>query len=148
MANYPDASHLSAKAQKRNADILRADAERGKGEGGAAKARQRKAKPEKELHDEIVSRLQELGYKVAYFRPAKVLRGGVEKYETPIGGDGKGYPDITAVGHNRVLVLELKSETGTVKPEQLNWLRAWQTVPGATVMVVRPSTWKDLEPLL
>ena len=109
-----------------------------------------RGRPEGELQDQIVERLQAFGYLVAYFRPAKVMRGGVEKYETPVGGDGAGWPDVVAVhpATGKALVLELKSEDGRVAEAQLEWLRAWQGVQGATVMVVRPSSWRDLEQLL
>lgn len=114
------------------------------------KERKPRGRPEGELQDEVIDHLQQLGYLVAHFRPAKVMRGGVEKYETPIGADGKGWPDLVAVHPmtKRVLVAELKSESGTVKEPQLEWLRAWQGVPGAIVTVLRPSSWDDLKGLL
>lgn len=112
--------------------------------------KKRKARPEGELQDEIVERLQTLDFLVAHFRPAKVMRAGIEKYETPVGGDGAGWPDIVAVNPvtGQCLVLELKSETGTVSDAQLEWLKAWTAVQGVTAMVIRPSSWQDFERLL
>ena len=131
--------HMHPSVRARNAHLEPTPAE---------KSKRVKGRLEGELQDQIVARLQELGYKVAFFRPARVVRGGVEIYETPVGGDGVGWPDIVALKDGRAIVLELKSETGTVKDEQIEWLRVWAQVPGATVMVIRTDSWRDLEPLL
>ncbi len=112
------------------------------------KERKPRGRPEGELQDEIVSDLQRLGYLGAFFRPARVMRSGKETYETPVGGDGAGWPDVVAVGHGRVIVLECKSSTGRLGDAQLEWLRSWQQVPGATVSVVRPDNWPELRALL
>lgn len=106
------------------------------------------ATPENDLQDIVMADLEAAGYMRAHFRPAKVMRGGKETYRTPVQGDGTGFPDIIAVKDGRMLVLELKSETGKVRPEQLNWLRTMRDVPGTTVLVVRPGTWNDLRSLL
>jgi hypothetical protein len=83
-----------------------------------------------------------LGYRVAHFAPARVTRRGVEKYETPVRGDGKGFPDLvlakaTADGP-RVLLIELKAEAGVLSEHQ----RAWAEAAG--VLVFRPSQWESI----
>lgn len=132
--------NLSPAARARNAELLEPPV--------ARTLKERRGRPEGELQDQVIADLQDLGYKVAHFRPARVMRGSQEVYETPIGADGKGWPDLVAVGHGRVIVLECKSSSGTVKPEQLAWLRVWQGVPGATVSVVRRDNWDELRSLL
>lgn len=56
-----------------------------------------------------------------------------------------GYPDLTALRGNRCLVLELKSATGLLTPEQQTWLAAWRRILGVEVQVWRPA---DLEQAL
>jgi hypothetical protein len=107
--------------------------------------RGRKGRPEAELQDEIISHLQGLGYVCAHFRPARVMRGGKEMYETPVAAEGKGFPDIMAVRLGTALAIEVKSEEGVLREEQVMWLSAWGSVPGVTAMVIRPSSWRDVK---
>jgi hypothetical protein len=107
--------------------------------------RGRKGRPETELQDEIISHLQGLGYVCAHFRPARVMRGGQEIYETPVAADGKGFCDIMAVRLGTALAIEVKSEEGVLREEQAMWLSAWGSVPGVTAMVIRPSSWRDVK---
>ena len=114
------------------------------------KLKRRKGRPEKDLQDTVIAHLQTLGYLVAHFRPARVMRAGVEVYETPVGADGSGFPDIIAVHpeNGACLALELKSSSGRVSDAQLEWLRAFTKVPSVTTLVVTPETWAHLEALL
>lgn len=79
---------------------------------------------ERELQDAVIECAQLLGWRVAHFRPARVMRGGRETWETPIAADGKGYPDLTLVHrrHRRLLFVELKAENGRLSDEQSRWL--------------------------
>jgi hypothetical protein len=58
-----------------------------------------------------------------------------------------GYPDLTCVRGDRILWLELKTETGRLSQAQANWLAALGTA-GGSVHVVRPPDWPWLEELL
>ena len=58
-------------------------------------------------------------------RPARVLRGGKEIYETPYAGQ-KGFLDYLALRPPRILVVELKDETKEMSPEQSEWFRLWE----------------------
>jgi hypothetical protein len=60
------------------------------------------------------------GWAYCHFRPARVIRNGVEKYETPIGGDGKGFVDMLLV-RDRILFRELKAGKNGLTPEQEFW---------------------------
>lgn len=50
-----------------------------------------------------------------------------------------GFPDLVIVG-NRVIFVELKTETGRIRPEQQTWLNRLRDA-GATAAVWRPSDW-------
>jgi VRR-NUC domain-containing protein len=96
---------------------------------------------ERELQTAVIECAQLLGYHVAHFRPARVMRGGREIYETPVDADGKGFPDLVLVhpggGH---LVRELKSAVGRVSPEQAVWLELFKRA-GVDTGVWRPADW-------
>lgn len=110
--------------------------------GVAETLRGRRGRPEGELQDEVIEVLQMRGYKVAHFRAAQTTQG----WRTPVEADGAGFPDLIAVRTNpapHLLVIELKSETGTVSEAQNQWLTAFTRVPGAQVLLLRPSSWRD-----
>lgn len=95
---------------------------------------------ERQLQDAILEMAGALGWRRAHFRPARVMRGGREIYETPIDGDGKGFPDLILLRGDRLIVAELKSEAGSVAEEQEAWLGAFREA-GALVAVWRPRDW-------
>lgn len=66
---------------------------------------------ERDLQNAVIQCAQLLGWRVAHFRPARVMRGGREIYETPIAADGKGFPDLVLVNrrHRRLMFVELKA---------------------------------------
>jgi hypothetical protein len=74
------------------------------------------------------------GWRVAHFRPCKTGRG----WRTPVQADGAGFPDLVLVGRGRVIVAELKRETGRATPDQLAWLAAF-TDAGVESVVWTPS---------
>lgn len=96
----------------------------------------------------VIKLAQYLGWKVAHFRGVRVLRanGGI-RYQTPVQGDGKGFPDLVLVRRNRLIFAELKSDTGKLSPEQRQWLEALKAT-GAEVYVWRMSDWDDIQALL
>lgn len=77
--------------------------------------------------------------RIAHFRPAKVVRGGVEKYETPIAEDGKGFLDLEIV-LDRLLKVELKFGNNVASDEQLEWLAAYEEA-GVEAYVWWPNNW-------
>lgn len=76
---------------------------------------------------------------VAHFRAAMTKRG---RWVTPVGADGKGYPDLTAVGPGGVIWRELKTDTGRLSDEQRLWIRRLVEA-GADVAVWRPRDLAD-----
>jgi hypothetical protein len=81
------------------------------------------------------------GWRTLHIRPA---RGADGSWRTPIGGDGKGWPDLTLVRPPRLLFVELKSETGTLRPEQREWLDVLRRLPQAEVFLWTPDDWGTL----
>jgi hypothetical protein len=56
-----------------------------------------------------------------------------------------GFPDIIAVGYDRLLAIECKREGQHPTPEQDDWLSELAYVPGVACYVVRPSDWLNGE---
>lgn len=83
------------------------------------------------------------GWRVAHFRPAQNARGD---HRTPVAGDGKGFPDLVLV-RDRVLFIELKTSTGQLTRDQLDWGGALLKA-GATWARWRPEDWPDIEAAL
>lgn len=87
------------------------------------------------------------GWRCAHFRTAMNARG---KYQTPVGADGKGWPDLVLCHRDRRVVLfrELKTDVGRCSPEQLRWLNELAEA-GQDAAVWRPSDWDtDIVPTL
>lgn len=97
---------------------------------------------ERELQDAVIELAQTLGWRVAHFRPARVKRGGREIYETPVSADGRGFPDLVMARGPRVVIAELKSSTGKLRPDQELWVAAFRQTSIET-FVWEPSRWLD-----
>lgn len=97
-----------------------------------------RAMSEEALQQHVLNAMRELRWRTAHFRPAKTEKG----WRTAVAGDGKGFPDIIAVKGHRLVVAELKSEIGTLEPDQDAWLAFFRNT-AAEVYVWRPSHWLD-----
>ncbi len=75
------------------------------------------------------------GWKVAGFRTAQVGKS----WQTPVRHDAKGWPDLVLV-RDRVMFVELKTDTGRLSKEQDAWIRMLEEA-GQEVYVWRPSDW-------
>jgi len=84
------------------------------------------------------------GWRVAHFRPSRTVTG----WRTAVEADGAGFPDLTMTRSGRLIVAELKSETGRVTPAQLAWLSELSAVPGVEVHLWRPSDWARVQRVL
>jgi hypothetical protein len=64
------------------------------------------------------------GWRVAHFRPARTAGG----WATAVQADGAGFPDLVLVRGPELLLVELKTDRGRVRPEQREWLDAFEQV--------------------
>ena len=94
---------------------------------------------EKQFQKQVIEFAQLRKWKVAHFRPARVMVNGKETWRTPVSGDGEGFPDLILARRGKVLFRELKAESGKASPEQLAWL---YEVGGK---IWRPSMWAMIE---
>jgi VRR-NUC domain len=95
--------------------------------------------------DAVLAVAKLAGWRTLHIRPARRADGS---WRTPIGGDGKGWPDLTLVRPPRLLFAELKSETGTLRPEQREWLDVLRLLPQAEVFLWTPADWNLLVEVL
>lgn len=92
---------------------------------------------EKSLTELVKTALRGTGWLSAHFHDSRrQVKPGV------FIGDAaaKGFPDIVAVRGPRLLVAELKSDKGTFRDGQQEWLDAFANL-GAEVFVWRPEHW-------
>lgn len=74
-----------------------------------------------EFIEQIVQLGHLLGWAVAFFRPARTMRG----WRTPVGGDGQGWFDLVLV-RERVIFAEIKIPPDKLTPAQEEWLRRYE----------------------
>lgn len=74
---------------------------------------------EDDLQARVIDLAQLHGWRVAHFRAARTGRG----WRTPVEGD-PGFPDLVLARGGRVILAELKSDTGRVEDTQHAWLFA------------------------
>jgi hypothetical protein len=94
------------------------------------------------LQEAVIGCARTFGWRVAHFRPARVMRGGKETWETPVSADGKGFPDLVLVRGGRLIFAELKSTTGKTSADQDAWLAELRLACPETY-VWEPSRWLD-----
>ncbi len=80
------------------------------------------------------------GWQSSHFRPAMLKNG---QWRTAVSGDGKGFPDIVLV-RERVIFIELKTESGKLSPEQEQWIAVLKKAK-QEVYVWRPNQWQEIE---
>ena len=88
--------------------------------------------PEAYWQEQVVDVAHLYGWRVAHFRTAQ--QGG--RYLTPVGADGKGFPDLVLV-RERVIYAELKAAAGALRPDQRVWRQALEDA-GCEVYVWKP----------
>jgi len=111
------------------------------------RVRKRASMRESEFQLQVIEYAQIHKWRVAHFRPGRVLRGGKEIYETPIGADGRGFPDLLMLRGERAIVAELKIPPNDTTPEQDDWLKSFNAAH-VTAVVWRPDDWPEIERVL
>lgn len=94
---------------------------------------------EREFQHQVIQLAHILGFTVAHFRPAKTTKG----WRTPVGADGKGFPDLVLAGHDKILFRELKTTTGRLSADQVAWGETLQK-HGADYAVWTPNDWPQI----
>lgn len=84
---------------------------------------------ERQLQDGIVAAARRLGYLV--YHPFDSRRSE------------PGYPDLTIVGHGKILFIECKSITGRPSAAQWKWIRTIRET-GQEVFIVIPADYDDV----
>jgi hypothetical protein len=79
------------------------------------------------------------GWRIHHDRPAMTFKG----YRTAVQGH-KGFPDILLVKPPRILVIECKSTSEKVSPEQYDWISDFKDC-GITTMIARPCDWDNIQ---
>ena len=90
---------------------------------------------ERDFSSSIEATLRLTGWRWAHFRAARTLHG----WTTPLSGDA-GFPDLVAVRDGRLVLAELKTDAGRVRPEQRAWLDDLEAT-AAEVYLWRPRDW-------
>jgi hypothetical protein len=98
---------------------------------------------EADLQSAVIDLAHILGWRIAHFRSVPVRHGDRTVYETPVQADGGGFPDLVLC-RDRVLFVELKSDTGRLSVAQQDWLFALGAA-GAERYVWFPYHWRDGE---
>ena len=103
---------------------------------------------EAEFQQQVIDYAHLQGWRVAWFRPVRVQRAdGTVYYETPVGADGTGWPDLILVREGRGIAWELKSQHGSPSSAQIEWLNEFDAV-GFETGIMRPSHWDQIEEAL
>ena len=105
---------------------------------------------ESAFQEQVIAYAQLWGWRVAHCRKVRVQRpNGSTYWETPMAADGAGWPDLVLVHRKRkeMIFAELKTDRGTVEPEQQEWLTDLETC-GQDVMIWRPRVWDEIQAIL
>lgn len=101
---------------------------------------------EAEFQQAVVDAARTLGWHVQ-FTPDWMMRLAVHDMHRKRRGDrpwpDKGFPDLVLVRGTQIVVAELKSDKGRVRPEQQAWLAALRAA-GVKAVVWRPRMWDDV----
>ncbi|MBP5431017.1 VRR-NUC domain-containing protein [Ruminococcus sp.] len=89
---------------------------------------------EHDIQNSIRLKLSELGYAVFRINSGKVRMADGRWFDT---GVPKGFSDLIACKGGKIYFLEVKNETGTASPEQLNFLEVMRDKYGCAGGIVR-----------
>ena len=93
---------------------------------------------------QVIQLAQFCGWRVAHFRPARTATG----WRTAVQGDGKGFPDLVMIRNGALIVAELKMPGGKPTQEQIEWLKAFDSIGCGRVNTWTPDDWPEIERML
>jgi hypothetical protein len=103
----------------------------------------RKKRNESDYQREIVAYAKLKNWAVVHF--TKLYHRG--RWFTPAAIDGKGFPDLILVRDERILFIEVKTDTGRLTNEQILWRKRILRC-GLSFIVARPSTYEEVKTIL
>ena len=74
---------------------------------------------EQQFLEQVMDLAHLRGFKVVHFRAGMNRRG---QWQTPVAGDGVGFPDLVLAKAGTVIFAELKADGKKPTPEQTEWL--------------------------
>lgn len=98
---------------------------------------------EKDFQASVLELARLRGWRRHAERPARSEKG----WSTAIQGD-PGWPDLVLVRPPRLVIVELKTATGRLAPEQEHWLMLLRQCPGVEIYLWRPGDFGEIEELL
>lgn len=100
---------------------------------------------EAQFQQAVVDLAHQCGAKVGSFRKVRVQReDGATYYETPVGADGKGWPDLfICIEGMKPIAAELKVKRNVPTEEQWAWIHLMRSC-GLDARVWYPSDWSDI----
>lgn len=101
-----------------------------------------------DLQRNIIEVGHTFGWRFAHFR--SIYNGRTKRWETPVGGDGMGFPDLVIVHPERgeLYYREIKAQYEKVRPQQQQW-GDWLLSAGQDWAIWRPKQWDEtIVPLL
>lgn len=104
---------------------------------------------ERQFQAELVKFAHLCGWRVAHFRPARLLdKDGRSRWRTPVAADGAGWPDLVLVRPPQIYFVECKRDGAALTPEQqvwLEWLLGCRSSGYVQVFVWHPADWPEIE---
>lgn len=107
--------------------------------------------PEADYQDLIADYARMRGWRVHHARPARVAGNG---WRTAVSYDGAGYPDLAMARRGYVIHVEVKSQAGSLRPEQKKWLLElgaapdFKPDPTRPACMAKPADWPAVQKLL
>lgn len=103
----------------------------------------KKARPEDSFTRQVLKYARLNGWKTIHIRPGRTKDG----WNTPIQGDGIGFPDLLMIRGPEIVVAELKCGKNKVNECQRDWLKAFEEARVPAYWWY-PKDWEEIESVL
>lgn len=100
---------------------------------------------EKAWQQTVVEVARLYGWRFIFHAPHGGQAGRVALGQVP---EGTGFPDLLMVKGPRLIVAELKTRIGKIRPGQMEWLEALRAVGGVEAYLWRPADWPEVQRVL